>query len=1168
MTVVWNDEQRAALEATGKVLVSASAGCGKTAVLTERVIRFLLAGGSLDGVVVVTFTEEAAAEMRSRIRAALEREVEKDPGNAFLRHQLQLLPQARISTLHAFCLRLIKRHFRELQLDPSARVLSREEQDLLLEEALDLVLDRHYEEEDPLFLDLVEGYGNADGDDRPVRELLLEIYATAYARPWPEAWLEEAVAIYRKVLEDPLGSPLHRLLLEEGRLRVEEAMAWLERGLQAAESPVISEIFEGDLVRLEEALEDWDRHPVEALSRMQAWPKASWKEGEGEEGEEGLKRLKGYREKAKEVLKEVASWLSEDLPARWREEAGRFLPLVEKVVELVRELEATYARLKEDQGLLDFADMERLAFRLLQDPSAPQGVFRPSPQGEAVRRSIQTLLVDEFQDINELQHAILTLLGGEDVFYVGDVKQSIYRFRQAEPALFLHLYERYLREGKGKVVHLRTNYRSHPAVIEAVNHVFKRLMRRELGGLSYTKEAALVAGRTDEASLPKARLFVLHHPRAREWELLAPEEIRERSWEREARFVARKVAELLQDPDLRILDPETKERRRPRPGDVAILLRSARNRASLLREALLQEGIPSMAAGAGGFLQALEVRWILHLLQVLDNPRQDIPLASLLRSPLGGFSLKDLLRIRQEGREGDLLDALFEAMKKDDPLGAKVRAFWEQVEAWRTRVRRQPLLTFLEELYAETRILEVAAALPGGSQRKANLEALLERARQFEHFARQGLGSFLRFLQRLEEKGADFQVAPPLFGDAVRLMTIHQSKGLEFPIVVVAGLGQPFHATGEGALVERELGIAFKASDPVLRVRVPSLFYRAFLAHRRRQELAEELRILYVALTRARDELLLVGSSDKMLEIPKNPSAGDLSLGQLLLASDYLAWLWPAVWADAGPSLWEVKILRPGDDKVERQGERLPLASVNDDPSVGDAAEAWLAEVRRRWEWVYPYREDAAALGKRAASEMRLPLDPELAASPLPRDLRPLRPRPLDGRKSRYGAERGSAFHLVMQKLSWEDPLDEARVRALLEELAGRNLLPPGWEEEITPEEILGFFATELGQKLLGAVKEGARMRREWFFTWRFPREKGDFLLVQGVVDLMVELPEGFYLVDYKTDRVEDPVPAPLLVQYGTQVAVYRQAIEAITGRPVAGAYLYFTRPRLLVPVD
>ncbi|MDI3269228.1 MAG: UvrD-helicase domain-containing protein [Bacillota bacterium] len=1165
MSIAWNEEQEAALEAAGKVLVSASAGCGKTTVLTERVLRWLLAGGSLESLIVVTFTEEAAAEMRSRIRGALEREVERNPANRFLRHQLQLLPQARISTLHAFCLRLIKRHFRQLRLDPSARVLAQEEQDLLLEEALDLVLDRHYQEEDPRFVDLVESYGTADGGDGPIREILLELHATAYARPWPEIWLQEALATYRQVRQDPQGSPVYRLLLDDGRLHVEEALAWLERGLWEARDGSIKDLFEADQERIRQALALWEKDPFGALQAMQFWPQASWKDTEEEETR--LKRLQGYRQKAKDALKEVASWLTEDLAERWRQEADQFLPLAAKMVALVEELEETYRRLKEEEGLLDFSDMERLTLRLLQDPAAPPGTLRPSPQGLEIRKTCQALLVDEFQDINELQHAILTLLGGEEVFYVGDVKQSIYRFRQAEPQLFLNLYAGYRDRGGGALVHLRTNYRSHPAVIGAVNHVFRRLMREELGGLSYTEEAALVAGRESIAGKEKgAHLFILHHPRRREWEALAPDEIRERRWEREARFVAQKVAELLQDPHLWILDPGTGERRHPRPGDVAILLRSARSRAPLLREALLQRGISSVAAVGGGFLHALEVRWVLHLLQVLDNPRQDIPLASLMRSPLGGFSLEELLRIRSLERKKDLLDAVFEAQAQGDELGAKTKAFWSRVEAWRTRVRRRPLLTFLEELYGETHLLDVAEALPGGSQRRANLEALLERARQFEHFARQGLGSFLEFLRRLEEKGEDFAVAPPSRGDAVRILTIHQSKGLEFPIVVVAGLGQPFRGTREAMVVERELGIAFKSADPQLRVRAPSLFYRAFLAHRRRQELAEEMRILYVALTRARDSLVLVGSTEQLEEDIPAESLWDweetLSLGRLLLASDYLAWVRGAL-QKASP-FWEVTVLKPGEEGSAREARSDEAPA---EVSADGEGESFLDAIQEKWNWVYPYREDTEALGKRAASEMRLPLDPEVASAPLPSYLRPLHSPSLDGQGSLRGAQRGSAFHLVMQKLPWEAPLEEGNVTGILQELGGRGLLPPGWEEEITPEEILGFFRTDVGQKLFHAVQEGARMRREWLFTWRFPRTRGDFLLVQGVVDLMVEMPEGFYLVDYKTDQVKDQVPKPLLEQYESQVKVYRQAIQAITGKAVAGAYLYFTRPQLLLPV-
>ncbi|WPD19793.1 UvrD-helicase domain-containing protein [Thermaerobacter composti] len=1076
----WTGEQWQAIALRGaNLLVSAAAGAGKTSVLVERVVRRVLDPADpldVDRVLVVTFTEAAAAQMKERIRERLEAALAQHPDDRRLRRQLALLGRASISTVHAFCLRIIRQYFYRLGLDPATKVAGEHEAQLLRHEVLDDLFERRYAAAAADFLALVEAYGGRRGDE-DLRQLVLALYESAYAQPWPEAWLDALVRMYREAGADLDGARWLQAAREGVARRLQRhamALAGLAAQCRRPGGPAVwADTLEGDARRLASLAAEAAGVGWEALGQIleaaTQWPRLP---GNPEAKANPFhKRIQRRREDIKRDLRGLREGLWARPAADVAADLERLAPHVATLVDLVKAYAASLQVAKRDRSLMDFTDMEHYALALLADPAHP-GALVPSAVARELRRHYQEVLVDEYQDINPLQDAILRLVArdGEDgapnLFLVGDVKQSIYAFRQAEPALFLGRYRAYepappvpapadAAPASGWRIELNANFRSRPAILTAVNDLFARLMVQDLGGLAYDEAARLrprasfpdppagtaageapvevyVLERKPEAldddlpdalaagSIPVPGLEAADggpaagpsHPEAEaglrpgepagrgagepgpelrdgaeegdgeagpgshgtgDQEGSEDEEVDPTVLEREARLVAWRIRRLVEgapgQPPLHVWDPDLERYRPVRYRDVVVLLRSAKVRAATFVEVMSRHGVPVYTRSRTGYLTAPEVEMVLALLQVLDNPRQDIPLAAVLRSPVVGLDADDLARIRVAARDVPFYEAVCRVAgwdpDREEPaaprdqacqaaasdarpgppaagaapslaspraaggpgdaaaaggtgdagpaggpgharpagglgdagaaggasgpgdlraaggrpggpaaggtgwagaagegLAERLRAFLADLARWRGLARRWPLSRVIQAIYDETGLLTFVAALPAGEQRRANLEALRDRARQFDRFARQGLFRFLRFIERLRERGDDLGTAPALGEneDVVRVMTIHQSKGLEFPVVVVADLGARFPEERGHALLHRELGLGLKVADPELRIRYPSLAYEAVRARQRLDTLAEELRILYVALTRARERLILVGS--------------------------------------------------------------------------------------------------------------------------------------------------------------------------------------------------------------------------------------------------------------------------------------------------------------------
>lgn len=1316
----WTKEQESAITARGgNLLVSAAAGAGKTAVLVERVIRLVLERkANVDELLVVTFTEAAASELRGRLAGALRgrlADLEAEAGGpaeeevAWLHLQLALLGRASISTLHSFCLSVIRRYFHRLGLDPGLEVLAEEEATLLRNEVLDEVFEELYEAAEPEFHDLVEAYGSERGDEG-LRRTVLRLHNFARSHPDPQAWLDSAVSRF----EVPEGTPMAedtfgRAALESIALALEatadrlgsaQTLTLLPGG-PAAYGPVIAD----DALRAGAALEA-ARRAASGASADEGWEALTRSLTDAasfeslprigkDQGEPVLREVtRDLRDEAKKALRKLAltfagrSW--PELACETRSLAGRMRGLAA----LVTRFDAAYRRAKDERGALDFSDLEHYCLAALT-PRADAGQetaggacpeSAPSEAAEEIRDRYAEVLVDEYQDVNEVQERILNLVSkGNNLFLVGDVKQSIYRFRLADPGLFSRKYATYVPlvpdravpgakagaaadAGASRLVVLPDNFRSRKNVLDAVNFVFRQVMRREAAEIEYDQAAELRygAGPTygpggdagpavelhllegdvrGEAGSPGARDDVAAAPEAEAGEGEAGGGADDGSVdgvdqpsledlhvvERETGLIAGRIRTMLGGPrPLEVYDKATKAYRQVRYSDIAILMRATTGLANLVVETLSRAGIPAAAQLSTGYFTAPEVETIVALLRLIDNPRQDIPLAAVLRSPIVGLDEEELAQVRLRLRPGEFYEAVIAAasgggLQAVSPgLSGRLRDFLERLEGWRERARRGPLGELIWGLYRETGFYAYSGGLPGGPARQANLRGLYDRARAFDQFTRQGLARFLRFIDHLRESGEDLGPPQPVGEgeDAVRVMSIHRSKGLEFPVVFLPHLGKAFNLSDtRGDLIcHRDLGFGPSVTDAARRLKYPSLASRAVAERLKRESIAEEMRCLYVAMTRARDCLVLVGTKPGL---PRALAGWCLPITSARIggAGSFLDWLVPAAAAhpearilreaggygvappsgasraeparrDSEPSRWWFGLYgaegHPGIPRLETvdrpvaAAAGLPWPSIARlDPLPGIPA----GQLTRALSWEYPAARLATLPAKVLPTELERLLGTGLEedAGDLPghggqgvEGLHAVRPVFLESTPvGSSPAERGKATHLLLQHADLDGPLDQETLASLAASLADREMMTPEQAGATDVAAAARFFASDLGRSLVAAR---SRTRREVPFTLSLPlaevygleRTAGDTgmdetVLVQGIIDALVVEPDGLTIIDFKTDRVTAEETRERAESYRTQVSLYRRAVKTIWNRPVKAAWLYFLTPGVAV---
>jgi len=1234
----WTNEQMEAISCRGgNLLVSAAAGAGKTSVLVERIIRRITCQDSpvdVDRLLVVTFTNAAAAEVRERIGRALAGEMARHPGSMFLHRQQALLGRACISTLHSFCLDLLRQYFYRLDLDPAFRVADETEAALIQAGALEELFEQRYAAGENLsFTALVECYGGKR-DDTVLRELVMEAYQFARSTPFPESWLNNLPGDYNLPEEASMDTlPWCGVLKEALIIELAGALAVLDQAANIARGPGGPAVYCSNL--------EADQEMVALLNQVCAanvpWSDlyALFKQAgfgrlnrlkKGEADQQLAEQVKKLRDTAKKKVNDLIKAYFTRTPEKICDDLRKVAPLIKEFAGLVLGFGEFYRKAKAARGVVDFSDLEHYALQILVE-QGPEGPI-PAPVALDMRERFEEVLVDEYQDTSAVQEAILQLVSrqGEDcpnLFMVGDVKQSIYRFRLADPGLFLKKYIDYPtgRGGPERRLDLAKNFRSRRGVVNAVNFIFRQLMTPVVGEMAYDAGAELIYGASYlpvDGRRGEHEDVVEIHLLEREQEDGADpgdekliefengEELEETEDEpdavqKEARLVARRIKELVEgvpggEPGLTVSDK--KSGTRPlKYRDVVVLLRATAGYANSFVEEFRQEGVPVYAELATGYFEATEVETMLSLLKVIDNPRQDVPLAGVLRSPVVGLKAGDLAKIRLASRRGDYFDAVVAAsLAGQDELSERLTDFLKKLEKWRSAARQGSLADLIWTVYRETGYYDFTGGLPGGAQRQANLRALHYRAQQYEATVFRGLFLFLRFIERIREGGRDIGAARALGEkeDVVRIMSIHKSKGLEFPVVFVAGLGKKFNFKDlrKDMLFHKDLGLGAQIVDDVARVTFPTVAKLALKHKLKMEALAEEIRILYVAMTRAREKLILVGSARDLPSCARRwcGSVGaegwTLPDGELAGAGTYLDWLIPAVarhrdgkiirdigFCEDNPpqmvasddSCWEVlfsgKDARAGTGTVitpewfdaVRRMEPLPRES----PLAGI--------VKARLDWRYPAAGIIGKAAKSTVTELKRRFDTQAEEGEISRDFRlPIGGRPLfmQGKRDLTAAERGTALHLVMQCLDLQSTLDSSGIKAQIDGMVERELLTREQAVSVPAGQITAFFDGPLGRRVLS----GRSVLRELPFTLALPggevcpelgEDAGETVLVQGVVDCLVDEGGSCLLLDYKTDNVSRAGLKYAVDRYRTQMDLYARAVENILGRAVTEKYLY-----------
>ncbi|ATW23895.1 helicase-exonuclease AddAB subunit AddA [Candidatus Formimonas warabiya] len=1238
----WTKEQWEAIsEKDCNLLVAAAAGAGKTAVLVERVIQKITDEENpvdIDRLLIVTFTNAAATEMRERIAEAISLRLEKKPGSVNIRKQLTLLGKTSITTIHSFCLEVIRSNFQNINIDPGFRIADETESTLMRLEALSELFEEQYEQENAHFLDLLERYGG-NKDDQALQDLVLNLYSFIQSSPWPQKWLDEKT----ESLNVPAGIDFGEtswgsVLLASVKLELKGLSAMLSRAVEVLKSAQGLEKYQAVY---EEDLTNMDRLLMILDQRGQAFWDSLFEELHGLEfatlprsGKEVDREKQEYVKKIRDDVKTGVKKLREKMvtadSCEIITDLNTLYPIMKVLSGLVTGLTEKYGEKKNRKSVVDFNDLEHFCLEILSE-RGEGGQLKPSPVARRYRERFAEILVDEYQDSNLVQEIIISLISRADtaqpnVFMVGDVKQSIYRFRQSRPELFLEKYHTYTpdRGNPFRKILLFKNFRSRKEVVDGVNFIFKQIMSARVGELDYTDHEALnpgaifeendrddfmvggevdldliqTGGREGRASL-ETEEEEAREDAAGEW---SDEEMLDHV-QCEARLVARKILALMVPDEngkrFSVFDKDRKGYRQVEFRDIVILLRTTRNWSDIFLDELFMLGIPAFADMGTGFFKTIEVQVILSLLQIIDNPLQDIPLLAVLRSPMVAFSTDQLAELRLADRKASLYEALKKlAEEGQESTKEKAAAFLEHLQRWREMSLYLSTDQLLWQLYRDTGYYGMVGAMPAGEQRQANLRILFERARQFEETSYKGLFNFIRFIDKLKASRGDMGSAKILgeHDNVVRIMSIHKSKGLEFPVVILAGCGKKFNLQdmNKSILVHQDLGLGADVVDHKRRLSWPSAAKEAIRAKIKAESLSEEMRILYVAMTRAREKLIITGAvNDAAKAVGRwSVSAGiqgsKLPDYEMLKGANYLDWIGPALlrhknctvlldYLNTGTqfcglpmedgSRWRIQVWTKSDvlsSRISDVHEENEFMRWLDSLESTEEPTDYQEEISGRLSWDYPYLKASRVPAKVSVTELKRRFHAELAEQtvPFPDDLPLLVKKPLflEERKGLSAAETGTVLHFVMQHLDYgrED------LAAQMEKMVAKDLLTAQQARSVDLDKIRRFLESPLGKRILAS----GNIYREVPFNIEIPCQElyaglvdeacqGETLLLQGVIDCFFVERDGIVLLDYKTDYVPAGGIDRIRERYRLQIDYYARALEMLTGKKVKERYIY-----------
>ena len=1267
MGMKFTPEQQRVIELhNSNILVSAAAGSGKTAVLVERIIRMICDGehpADIDRLLIVTFTNAAAAEMRERIAAGITARLEADPGNEHIQKQSALLHNAQITTIDSFSLFLIRNHFNEIGLDPDFRVADEGEIKLLQQEVLAQLLEDAYAgqfvpEAPEQFHACVE-YFCPGGRESVLEQHILNLSRYAGSFPWPAEWLEERKNDYAAGdMEALVHSDYGQYLTERVNRTVEGCLEKLREVKRLCELPdgpyMYGELTEAEIEQLERLTSCKDLE--EQAAKVPAVTFARLPSKKDDSVDPAKRELaKAIRNSVKDTLSDLSeSYFKTPLELAVEQGKACREPL-RMLLDLVLEFDRRLLAAKQERHLIDFSDMEHYALQILLkrekvEESGSIGTDRaktkyrivPSDVAMEYRQYFQEILIDEYQDSNLVQEYLLSAISGEEEgrynrFMVGDVKQSIYKFRLARPELFLEKYDTYQETGDLCRIDLAKNFRSRIQVVDAVNGVFSRIMSREIGGIAYDDKAALYPGAVYPAQEDPAygsELLLIRKPEKGEREesgigeqhaegagvLVDYDNVRQL----EALAIAARIKQL--KGSLQVMEKSTGELRPVRYSDMVILLRTTSGWDEEFKKILEQQGIPVYITSKTGYFGALEVQELLQFLRVLDNPRQDIPLFGVMQSVFGGFTQEEIAQIRSGG-EGHSRKrmTLYEALKEvaqsgrtveegeeisagesageEAELSQKADTFLQRIGHYRDLTPFTSIRDLLQRILDDYDYLNYVTALPTGSKRRANVEMLLTKASAFEKTSYFGLFHFIRYMEQLEKYDVDYGEADTLDenADVVRIMSIHKSKGLEFPVVFVSGLSKRFNMqdANQSLIVDMDLGVAVDYVDSVRRIKNKTLRRAVLSAKMKEDNLAEELRVLYVALTRAREKLILTSvleKAEEKWELSQMTGQEKLTYLDFCEAGSYMDFLLPIL-PKTGIA---VKTLRTEDLAAEELGEQLRmgdrreqlrLIACGETPLTGDPEEneRKLMHLRERFAYQYPHPGLQKLYTKTTVSELKIAAMAEKDEAAFhtfeEKEVVPYIPGFRREQEKVSGAVRGNAFHRTMELLDftylftesglftgcpnnyeeYRRGLDKNRLQNRLEEFLQRETISLRLTEEyakaVSLPKILNFLEQELAYRMWRAQEQGLLYREQPFVLGIDAKRldpdlpEGEKVLIQGIIDVFFIEDGEIVLLDYKTDVI-DSLEA-LWNRYNVQIQYYEEALTKLMQMPVKERILY-----------
>ena len=1333
----WTQEQQNVIDSRGgNLLVAAAAGSGKTAVLVERIIQMILNSDlkiDIDKLLVVTFTNAAASEMRERIGDAISKKLDENPEDEHLQDQLVLLNKASITTIHSFCLEVIKSNFHKINLDPNFRIGDETECSLMKLEAIDETFDILYEQNDEEFCYLVDCYAEKRGDSN-LQNLILSIYSFVMASPYPKVWLKESAEDFNIAYDfDFATSKWAKAILETVKIQMEGIEKSLCKAIEDVygidELVTFTDKLKIEYEKIKEILYACDTSWSDAYRQISSMTFENYAKGVKRIPKDAPSYIKEEKDKAKKIrdnakksIEKIKTSVFNKNYDDLKDEIKFLYPIVKSLSDVVLMFEQIYSQKKRDKGIIDFNDIEHFALQILTETDEngdfvfdKEGKNIPSDIALEYREKFYEIFIDEYQDSNQVQEVILSTIAKQkepNRFMVGDVKQSIYRFRQAKPEIFLQKYATYDTDlsSKYKKIMLYKNFRSRKEVVDSVNYIFEHIMSKNLGEIDYNEEEKLNLGanfeEVEDEKIILGGATEIHLMEKKVPEVEDPDEEEEEGEDLDASQIeARMVGKIIRDimrPNengeiMQVFDKKLETYRNVEYKDIVILLRATSAWAPVFAEELINMDIPTYADMGQGYFETMEIQVIMSFLKVIDNPMQDIPLIAILRSPIYGFTPEDFIDIRitdkkvsfyeamrmfvgekidlsneeeqdiaedeisddtgneiidvnineensyvdadmddyyqninyedfeyeneefiyndevmyesyiSENIEDDLIYEINSNIEGDEEsqkseLELKVRRFLDDLKELQEKSMYMSTDEFLWYIYTNSGYYAYCGALPGGSQRQANLRILFERAKQFEETSFKGIFNFINFISKLKKSNSDMGSAKTLGENAnvVRIMSIHKSKGLEFPIVICSGMGRNFNTMDfrKDVLYHHELGYGPQIVDFERRISYPSIAKEALKCKINIENISEEMRILYVALTRAKEKLIIT-SSIKDIEQNMHKWSSNISTEKMVSKYDilngknYMDWMMPAIIKHKDlediretynlstsismedESKWSVKTWSRDDidfEKHEKEGIREVLNTM--DLSQHDTE--YYEQIEKKLNFEYPYLgvvKKAASISVTEIKKRQEEYEEQDDSLGLYKHKTTLKkPKFLsESQKTEKitGARRGTIVHLIMEVLDFEKVNTESEIKAQIQDLVKRRIITEKESQVLSPRKIMRFFKSPIAKRMLSSkfvkreqkiytqIKMNDIYLNDEIFKNNRETYENESVMLRGVIDLYFEEDDGLVILDYKTDFVDKNNKKEIIHKYKKQIEIYADVLSKLTGKKVKEKYLY-----------